>query len=310
MKSGAVLRSSSHRPFHRSTLAVTAGEGCLRGSFEAMASPCEILFDTSDEKSAFELLEIGAAEAWRIETKFSRYVPGNIIDRINNAHGEPMDVDEETARLLSFADRAYQMSDGLFDVTSGILRRAWTFDGREQVVDQTLIDKLLERVGWNKVRWDNPQLQLQTGMELDLGGIGKEYAVDRTLQLIRGKTDMAVLVNFGGDVAAAGQRRDGRPWRVGIEIPDQAHSADNVIELEDGAVATSGDGRKFVLVAGRRYGHILNPRTGWPVAEAPKSVTVASRTCTEAGFLSTFGILSGKDADAVLTEADVPHWCY
>src|SRR6185436_16520955 len=112
--------------------------------------------------------------------KFSRYRPDNIVHRINTSNGLPVLVDEETARLLDFAATLTHLSDGAFDITSGILRQAWTFDGRGDVPRQQRIDELLALVGWRKVSWDSStrRLQMLPGMQIDFGGVGKEYAVD------------------------------------------------------------------------------------------------------------------------------------
>jgi thiamine biosynthesis lipoprotein len=146
-------------------------------------------------------------------------------------------------------------------------------------------------------------------MEIDLGGIGKEYAVDRASAQAAAATDAAVLVNFGGDLLARGPRRDGRPWLVGVEDPGApGKNPLGRLELASGALATSGDARRHVLVRGRRLGHILDPRTGWPVEGAPRSVTVMAATCIEAGTLATLAILRGADAARFLEEQGVQHW--
>lgn len=276
--------------------------------FQAMASPCEILFDGLSDADAARLGALAETETRRIEQKFSRYRPDNLIDRINHANGHPVTVDEETARLLDFADRLHQLSGGLFDITSGALRRIWTFDGSDRVPEPEAIAAVLPFIGWHRVRWQPPELQLPSGMEIDLGGIGKEYAVDQVFALLAARTDAPLLVNFGGDLRCRGPRRDGSPWQVGIEHPGRDGQALRVLALTDGGVATSGDARRFLLRNGVRYGHILNPLTGMPVADAPRSVTVVAATCTEAGMLSTLAMLCGAGAEAFLEEQQVRHW--
>jgi len=111
-------------------------------------------------------------------------------------------------------------------------------------------------------------------MEIDIGGIGKEYAVDRALALAAGSTDAPMLVNLGGDLRVSGPRRDGSPWYVAIEDVDFAGSAASPLELSNGALATSGDAHRYVTGIGARFGHVLDPHTGWPISGAPRSVTV------------------------------------
>ena len=228
-----------------------------------MASPCEILVDCGEASPARELIALGQAEAARIEQKFSRYRDDNIVFEINRG-GARVEVDDETARLLDFADNCYQLSDGLFDITSGILRRAWRFGADASIPARAEIDALLPQIGWDKVTWDKPYFELPASMEIDFGGIGKEYAVDSALQLIRKQTDYAVMVNFGGDCHASGPLGDGSAWITGIEDPRRPGDAKAVIRLRTGALATSGDVFKFIEQDGTRYGHILNPTTGWP----------------------------------------------
>lgn len=275
--------------------------------FAAMASDCELLIQTPDRKLAQALGRLAQAEAGRIEARYSRYRDDNIVYRINAARGAAVEADDELALLLNFAQTCWQLSDGAFDITSGALRRAWRFDGGDQVPSQAQIEALLPLVGWDKVDWDGASLRLPAGMEIDLGGIGKEYAVDRVAALAAELSDTPLLINFGGDLRANRPPRDAEAWRVGIEDYGGGGSA-AVLQLAAGSLATSGDARRFVERDGRRYGHVLDPRTGWPVAGAPKSVTVGRGQCIEAGLLSTLALLQGERAEAFLSEQQCPHW--
>ena len=146
-------------------------------------------------------------------------------------------------------------------------------------------------------------------MEIDFGGIGKEYAVDAAVELATLiAPELSCLVNFGGDVAVNRQRQDGEPWRVGVEAVRRAGSAAGLIELRRGGLATSGDTRRFVLRGADRYSHILDARTGWPVRDAPHSITVAANTCTQAGTITTLAMLQGARARSYLERSGVRHW--
>lgn len=272
-----------------------------------MAGPCEVHVAEADRATAERILALAAGEAARIETKFSRYRASNIIAAINTADGRTVVVDPETSGLLDYASRLYELSNGLFDVTSGVLRRAWRFDGSDRVPSHETIAQLLPLVGWDKVRWRPPELTLPPGMEIDLGGIGKEYAVDRAAALVQ-PLSTRCLLNFGGDLLALGPQSGGPPWRVGIESVTEAGTAARQIDLSVGALATSGDARRYLVKDGRRYGHVLDPTTGWPVADAPRSVTVAAPTCTEAGMLATLALLEGRDAEEFLAAQRVQFW--
>lgn len=283
-------------------------QGYWEGEFTAMASPCAVLAEVDTAAEARRLLDIARGEAQRIEARFSRYRQDNIVHRINTSAGQPVEVDDETALLLDYADRCHALSEGRFDITSGVLRRVWRFDGSDRLPEPAAIAALLPLIGWDKVLWQRPRLTLPAGMEIDFGGIGKEYAVDRSALLLQAETRSSFLINYGGDLFASGARHNGRGWQVGLDDPSATGQGSvGGLEIKRGGVATSGDARRFLLRSGIRYGHILDPRTGWPVPDAPRSVTVVAATCLEAGMLSTFAMLMGKQAETFLAGQHVQH---
>jgi FAD:protein FMN transferase len=260
-----------------------------------MGSPCEVLVDSIHEQPAQAATSAVVACARQIEQKFSRYRPDNIVARINTAAGQPVEVDEETARLLDFAELAWRLSDGKFDITSGALRRAWKFDGGNRVPTIDEVQMLLPLVGWSRVRWERPRLELLPGMEIDFGGIGKEYAADRAATLCLEAGVRHALIDLAGDVRAVGPQESGEPWRVGIRHPRKEGHVIAYVELTDGAVATSGDYERFFEIDGRRYCHILDPRTGMPATQW-QSVSVVAPLCVVAGSCSTIAMLLGDKA--------------
>lgn len=226
------------------------------------------------------------------------------------ANGEPVTVDAETAQLISFAKTLYDLSHGRFDITSGALRRVWRFDGRSNLPTREAVAKVLQLVGWHQAEWDPPVLRLPPGMEIDLGGIGKEYAVDRVTKMLREASDVSCLVNLGGDLAVSCKTESNQGWCVGIEATNAPEGIpESLLYIQVGALATSGDARRFLVSDGVRYGHLLDPRTGWPVPDTPHSVTVAADTCTQAGMVSTLAILAGKGAEAFLDAQELDYWC-
>ena len=273
-----------------------------------MASPCEVLLENTSRASALAATEAVAAEAWRIEDKFSRYRDDNIVHRINTSGAAPVEVDVETARLLDFASTLHDLSDGKFDITSGVLREAWIFDGSNRVPEPEIVAAVLPRVGWHTVEWQSPVLTLREGMEIDVGGIGKEYAVDRCVGILAAATEVPGLVNFGGDLAVTGPPQSRKAWKVAVEGPETG-APDRLLDLRRGGIATSGDARRFLLRDGVRYSHILDPATGWPIEKAPQSITVAAETCTQAGMLSTLAMLKGAKAETFLEQQGVRFWC-
>jgi len=275
-----------------------------------MASPCHVLVETlnlSEAKTAFKIAE---EEAQRIESKFSRYLKNGIISQINNSNGSPVKVDAETAALLDFADSCFELSEGTFDVSSGVLRKLWRFEkGVFKLPTAAQAKSLLKFVGWEKVKWSNPYITLPKGMQIDLGGIGKEYAVDRVFLLLKESVKFSFLINFGGDIMVSGPRKSNKGWVVGVEdVNMTAESPLKIIELIKGALATSGNTKRFLAHDNKVYGHILNVKTGFPVEGAPRSITVAGKSCLDAGMLSTFSMLQGKNAEKFLKSAQAKYW--
>lgn len=304
----SVSESALAVPAVRPALSIARRQDHWVGEFTAMASPCQVL-SRADRRTARVQIEAAAAEAWRIEAKYSRYRKGNIVDRINTAGGACVAVDEETADLLDFAAELHRLSSGRFDVSSGALREVWTFDGSDRIPLADDVRRVLGRVGWHKAKWARPLLTLAPGMQIDFGGIGKEYAVDRAAAFAAELGAAPCLVNFGGDIAAVGGPSGQVAWRVGIESVADDAGPFKRIALERGGLATSGDARRFLLRDGVRYSHLLDPSTGWPIADAPRSVTVAADTCTQAGMLSTLAMLVGADAESFLERQGVRYWC-
>lgn len=271
-----------------------------------MGGTGEITAFCADAETWQMLVDALEGEARRIEAKYSRYRDDSVTTAINRAAGgAAVPIDDETAGLLRYADTCFQASGGRFDITSGVLRRAWDF-AKASLPDPQRLAELLGKVGWHKVRWDDRHCALDAaGMEIDFGGIGKEYAVDRLAAIAARHGEHAVLINLGGDLRAVGPRADGSPWRIGIPHPRRPDSVAAELTLLQGAVATSGDYERYFELGGRRYCHILDPRSGWPV-EGMASVTVLAPVCVVAGSLSTLAMLHGVDAPAFLRWQGVP----
>ncbi len=271
--------------------------------FRAMASENEIQLD-ADAQRARGAADAAIADVRRIEAKYSRYLDDSLTTRINRAAGGgPVGIDPETAALITYADRCYAQSGGLFDITSGVLRRAWDFRRQPPVLpDEAALAAALARIGWADVEWNERTIRLpRTGMEIDFGGIGKEYAADRMATILLDHGIAHGLVNLGGDVRAIGTQANGAPWRVGIKHPRQDGRTIASVDLVDGAVATSGDYERFFELDGRRYCHILDPRSGMPVAYW-QSVSVVAPLCIVAGSCSTMAMLMEDAGEAFLLQ--------
>jgi len=291
-----------------------------------MASPCELLIDSPDEMLARHITEQAANEAFRIEQKYSRYRDDNIVSAINQAHGRSTKIDDETFHLLTFANTCFELSEGLFDITSGVLRRIWTFDGSNKIPHQSRINELLPLIGWENIQFDRKQITMPSGFEIDFGGMGKEYAVDCVAKICtKIAPSISVLVNFGGDIQVSKEKQNGQYWQVGIEMPiddkidkeikstvtaTKTTYKSVMVRIAQGGLATSGDANRYLLHNGLRYSHVLNPKTGKPIVNGPRSVTVASEYCVQAGLMSTLALLQGNQAEQFLIQQEVNHWCY
>ncbi len=298
------------RPTPHARARLTRQGGGWVGHFTAFGSPCELHVDHPEERRARRLLRLASEEAWRIEAKYSRYRDDSLLTRIHRAGPRGVRLDAESVALIDLAERLYHLSAGRFDISAGVLRRAWRFDGSACVPSHAEVEALRPLVGWDKVSWHAPRLALGEGMEIDLGGLGKEYAVDRALALLCAEAPgTPLLVNFGGDLCVSGPRADASAWRVGLDDPAQSGAAGlATLALSHGALATSGDARRYLLRDGVRYGHILDATSGWPVQGAPRAVSVHAATCLEAGMLATLAMLRGAEAGEFLREQGARHW--
>jgi thiamine biosynthesis lipoprotein len=265
-----------------------------RFTFRAMAAVNEIQVNAESEEHAKAGARLAANEVARVEAKYSRFVPESVVSRINaQAGGEPVAIDEETQGLLAFAGACFENSGGLFDPTSGVLKRAWRYEEKRIATDEELVP-LLALVGWDKVELTDTTIRLPLpGMELDFGGFGKEYAVDRAAGALLGEGLSSAMVNLAGDLAILGSQDDGLPWRVGIKHPRHADSLIASLPVSSGAIATSGDYERFIEIDGVRHCHVLDPRTGRS-ARGLQSVTVHASACIVAGSASTIAMLKGE----------------
>jgi len=277
-------------------------------NFKAMGTLCEIQLFSEHPGKATRLSKRIIADVERLEAKYSRYRQDSFLSKINQIalQGGSITVDNETADLLNYAETCYQQSEGLFDITSGVLRGAWRFHS-ERLPTQEQISLLLAKVGWGKIDWKAPILDfLIPGMELDFGGIVKEYAVDRDATLCREADINHGLINLGGDIRLVGPREKGEPWRVGVGHPRIPGEVLINLAVSRGAVASSGDYERCIVIDGVRYAHILNPKTGWPVKYLV-AVTVISDFCVIAGSASTIAMLKEEQGPEWLKALGLPH---
>jgi len=263
--------------------------------FHAMGSPCALHLYIAAQQEAAPIIEAVQAEVVRLEQKYSRYRADSLASRIMAvaAQGGSLELDAETAALLDYAAIAWEQSEGLFDITSGVLRRAWDFSAAT-IPSPQQIAALLPLIGWQRLQWHNPVLSFpQAGMEVDFGGYVKEYAADCAAAVAQQIGVAHGLIELGGDIRVIGPHPDGRPWQVGVRHPRQVGQVLATASVSQGAVTSSGDYERAIVYQGKRYGHILDPRNGWPVSGL-MAVSVQAEHCLLAGTACTVAMLKGE----------------
>ena len=281
------------------------GDGFWECGFRALGSACELFYSAPDRAAAENYR--AAALDWlaAFEAQFSRFISDSLITRINdNAGVEWTGIDAQTELLLDLCDHHHFVTQGAFDATSLPLSELWDWKRKhDKLPDEAEISAAKSRVGWKRIQRAPGRIFLpEQGMKLDFGGVGKEFAVDCLAQLATGHGIEHIMVDLGGDIAVRGEPPEGGGWYVGLENPMHEGRSYCGIRLKSGgAVATSGDYRRCFQHEGRTYGHIIDCRTGWPVANGTRSVSVIATRCTMAGLLATSAmIIGGTDAITML----------
>jgi len=268
--------------------------------FKAMGSACEVVLAFHNQNEAESMAKLAIDEVLRIERKYSRYTTDSVIAKINQQAGRgALQCDYETWALFQFASQLFDQSDGLFDITSGVLRQAWDFKKPEVPTSQKL-EVLLPLVGWKKVVLQDQSIALPlAGMEVDLGGFGKEYAADRAAQVLKEKGVIHGYVNLAGDMRFLGPKTTGEPWMIGIQDPRARDQVVATLPITQGGLATSGDYERYFELNGQRYCHVVNPKTGMPVSYW-RSVSVTSPATVVSGCTTTMAMLKEADGLAFL----------
>ena len=284
----------------------TISNGLFRLSFTAMGSPCEITYSCESAREATAFRERSLEWVRKFENRYSRYLPESLISQINQSAGTGLaiSIDEEDERLFRLCDTLHFFTHGLFDPTTLPLAQLWNFKSpKPRIPDDQEIKIALTKIDWKKVIRENKQVYLQdAGMGLDFGGFGKEYAVDRVVEMGQEFGISDLLVNFGGDLRTLGSPPDSPHWRVGIEDPNQPGQARFTVQASDLAVATSGNYQRFFEIKGKRFGHLLDHRTGFPTSSEHLSATVIAKSCLEAGILATCSLMDERLQGLALIE--------
>lgn len=283
----------------RQSAQAATSEGLQRLTFQAMSTVCRVNVAGGEARRVRAFQEQVLDWVAAFEAQYSRFLPDSLISRINAAAGEHwVEVDPETDALLQLCHEMVFFTRGVFDPTALPLLRLWNWKAAQPTIPgENDLATARELVGWSKIQRRRGGVFLpRAGMCLDLGGIGKEYAVDRVMQIAGQHGLEHVLVDFGQDVRVQGQPPGRGPWRIGLEDPKHPGTCWASAAVNQHAVATSGDYLRHFTTAGRRYGHIIDPRNGQPVHNGCLAVSIIAPTCTLAGILSTAAFILGMEA--------------
>ena len=279
----------------------------FRHQFSSMGCPCEIQLYAGSRDEVIAAFGQAECEVHRLDRKYSHYRDDSELKHIQLKTDRPggVKVDRETAALLNYTQTQFKLSGGLFDVTAQALSMLW--DRIEELPDEQQIQTALEQTGWQRLDWDGKTLKMPSGLSLDLGGVVKEYAADRAAGILKANGSESGFVDLGGDLHFLGPHPDGKCWQTGIRHPGDGKQAIASIEVHSGGLASSGNYERYSEIDGKRYGHIINPKTGWPVSGLA-SVSVLAPSCLVAGSLSTLAMLAGEEKGLLLLRESGLPW--
>ncbi|MGQ9649323.1 MAG: FAD:protein FMN transferase [Phycisphaerae bacterium] len=263
---------------------------------EIMGTLAEVTAVAADQTTAQAAVEAAYAAFERVNSLMSDYRDDSEISRLNSLPpGESLVVSPETFFVLQRAAEVSQASGGAFDVTCRPLVSLWKLAGENnRLPDPSAISDALTTVGWTKLALA-PSTRRVTkavpGMQIDVGGIAKGYALDLAAQRMKAAGATSGLIDVGGDIVAMGRQPSGEPWRIGVQHPFQSGLIMK-LALSDRAVATSGNQQRFTVIAGQRYSHIIDPRNGRPTEQAPSVTVIAPDGITADAWATVFSVLS------------------
>lgn len=264
-----------------------------------MGTLVEITVIPANEKAireAFEALK-------KVDALMSTYKEDSEIS-ILNREGKAQ-VSEETLEVIEDAIKFSNLTDGAFDITCRPLINLWKKAKKEEKVPtEEEIEEATSLVGYQRIILEGNQIRLEKkGMQIDLGGIAKGYAVDKAIEALKKNNIKRALVNAGGDLYALGTDRQGKKWQIGVQDPREEDKIIDIIKVKDRAVATSGDYRRYFTLEGKRFSHIVNPKTGLTVQDVPMSVTIVGPGATTTDALSTGVFVLGPEEGMKLIES-------
>lgn len=271
-----------------------------------MGSPFAITVVHPDAKKAWEAIEKAEKEIERIEALISSWRPTSQTSQINKHAGlKAVKVSEELFQLIYRAKKVSQLSQGAFDISYASMDRIWKFDGSmTKMPSPEAVARSVEKIGYEEIELMEAEKEVflqRKGMKIGFGAMGKGYAANRAKAILQENGIHSGMVNAGGDLIAWGKEENGNAWRIAIADPTKQKTVLAWLELSDQAIVTSGDYERFVEIEGKRYAHIIDPRTGYPV-QGIKSVSIICPDAELADALATSVFVMGKEKGLALVE--------
>lgn len=278
---------------------VASGQQIYKRTLSMLGSPFEITVVANDSLTGEKALDMSVVEVRRIENLISDWKPETEISAVNrNAGKQPVKVSREVLKLVSRSLKISELTEGAFDVSYASMDKIWKFDGSMTAMPTAeAIQKSVEKVGFKNILIDYGRMTIflkNEGMKIGLGGIGQGYIADKIKELMIRNGILSGIVNVSGDVSAWGKMPNGKPWTVGIVNPMNKNKVFATFLLIDSSVETSGSYEKYVVFDGKRYSHIIDPRTGYP-ATGVVSVSVFSKQTEISDALATSIFVMGKE---------------
>ncbi len=281
-------------------------DGRYGGRFETMGTDAFVIVYADNRTEAKDYINTAQEAIFHIENLMNLYDDYSELSRLNRQDaGDKMQVSDELYYVIERSIHYAEISNGAFDPTFTPLKYLWReAQSQNKQPEETAVGKTLEKVGYDNIELlDNNHIVLRTaGMKLDLGSIAKGYAVDMAVAALREKGCKNALVDIGGDIAVLGSRKDGTPWRIGVQNPFGEGHKETILHIQDTAVATSGDYARYYTIDGERFSHIIDPRTGIPVRNVP-SVTLIAEAALEADALATAVNVLGAEGGIELVDS-------
>ena len=287
-------------------------QGVRELEFRALGTECRIKIRLKSERNALQFAADSLEWIKNFEEKYSRYLETSLISKINNCAGHSwVEIDDDAQRLPHVADEVFRKSKGILDATMLPLAKVWDWKKiHKELPNEQEIHEALRLTGWDKVERREGAIFLpEKGMGLDFGGFGKELAVDALIEISRRHNIKDVLIDLGRDVYAKGGNGKHKFWHIGIEDGKNPDNCLASLAIRDRAVSSSGSYARHFMHENKRYGHIIDPRSGWPTSNGVNSVTIIAKNCLEAGIYSTvcyiLGLSEGLNFASNFPEVDV-----